>query len=263
MAEKEQKKPQKTDDDPVGKIYDSHLMRRLGHYLRPYWIQATISTLAVSLKSLSDILGPYLVMVAIDRYLAPGLSTHHSISLLSQWLGRDSWFGRLLPTDPMQGITRLALLWMGALLASYFFEFIQTYLMQWTGQKLMFDLRREIFRHMQTMHVGFFDIHPVGRLVTRITSDVDAINEMFTAGVLAIVDDFFNLVIMASVMLAINWWLALLAFAILPLILIVTRLFRDHVRESYRRVRTAIGRINSFTANSAPSTTLKKSTGST
>ncbi len=247
MAEKEQKKPWKADDDPVGKIYDSHLMARLGHYLRPYWIQATVSTLAVSLKSLSDILGPYLVMVAIDRYLAPGLSTHHSISLLSHWLGRDSWFGRLLPADPMQGVTRLALLWMGALLSSYFFEFIQTYLMQWTGQKLMFDLRREIFRHMQTMDVGFFDLHPVGRLVTRITSDVDAINEMFTAGVLAIVDDFFNLLIMASVMLAINWWLALLAFAILPLILIVTRVFRDHVRESYRRVRTAIGRINSFT----------------
>ena len=86
----------------------------------------------------------------------------------------------------------------------------------------------------------------VGRLVTRITSDVDAINEMFTAGVLAIVDDFLNLAIMAALMLTINWRLALLAFSVLPLILIVTRLFRDHVRESYRRVRTAIGRINSF-----------------
>jgi ATP-binding cassette, subfamily B, multidrug efflux pump len=119
--------------------------------------------------------------------------------------------------------------------------------MQWTGQKLMFDLRRDIFRHMQRMHIGFFDTHAVGRLVTRLTSDVDAINEMFTAGVLAIVDDFFNLTIMAIVMLTINWWLALLAFSVLPLILIVTRLFRDHVRESYRRVRAAIARINSFT----------------
>jgi ATP-binding cassette subfamily B protein len=118
--------------------------------------------------------------------------------------------------------------------------------MQWTGQKLMFDLRRDIFRHMQRMHIGFFDTHSVGRLVTRITSDVDAINEMFTAGVLAIVDDFLNLAIMAALMLTINWRLALLAFSVLPLILIVTRLFRDHVRESYRRVRTAIGRINSF-----------------
>ena len=119
--------------------------------------------------------------------------------------------------------------------------------MQWVGQKIMFDLRRDIFRHMQRMHIGFFDNHAVGRLVTRITSDVDAINEMFTGGILAIVDDFFTLTIMAVVMLSINWWLALLAFAVLPLILVVTRLFRDHVRESYRRVRAAIARINSFT----------------
>ncbi len=119
--------------------------------------------------------------------------------------------------------------------------------MQWIGQKIMFDLRRDIFRHMQRMDVGFFDIHPVGRLVTRLTSDVDAVNEMFTDGVLAIVNDAFMLTIMAAVMLAISWWLALLAFAVLPLILIVTRIFRDHVRESYRRVRTAIARINSFT----------------
>ena len=127
------------------------------------------------------------------------------------------------------------------------FEFIQTYLMQWTGQKIMFDLRRDIFRHMQRMHIGFFDNHAVGRLVTRLTSDVDAINEMFTGGILAIVDDFFTLTIMAIVMLSINWWLALLAFAVLPVILFVTRLFRNSVRESYRRVRAAIARINSFT----------------
>ena len=119
--------------------------------------------------------------------------------------------------------------------------------MQWTGQKIMFDLRRDIFRHMQRMHIGFFDNHAVGRLVTRLTSDVDAINEMFTAGVLAIVDDFLNLTIMSIVMLAINWWLALLAFSVLPLIFIITRMFRNHVRESYRRVRAAIARINSFT----------------
>src|ERR1019366_10076658 len=119
-------------------------------------------------------------------------------------------------------------------LSAYLFDFIQVYMMQWTGQKLMFDLRRDIFRHMQNMHIGFFDTHAVGRLVTRLTSDVDAINEMFTAGVLAIVDDFFNLAVMAIVMLTINWWLALLAFAVLPLILIVTRIFRDSVRESFR-----------------------------
>jgi ATP-binding cassette subfamily B protein len=240
MAEEEKKKPhkpdpQKRDEDPVGKVYDSRLVRRLANYLRPYWVQATVSALAVSLKSLSDVTGPYLVKVAIDRYLTgnPGPATN--------------WLTRRLPADPYQGITQLAAIYMGALLSAYLFQFIQTYLMQWTGQKIMFDLRRDIFRHMQRMHIGFFDNHSVGRLVTRLTSDVDAVNDMFTAGVLAIVDDFFNLTIMAAVMLTINWWLALTAFAVLPLILVVTRLFRDHVRESYRRVRAAIARINSFT----------------
>jgi len=235
MAEAERKKPHKPDEDPVGKVYDSRLIRRLAHYLRPYWIQATVSALSISCKSLSDVTGPYLVKVAIDRYLtgAPGTATN--------------WLTRRLPADAYHGITVLATIYMGALCLSYLFQFIQTYLMQWTGQKIMFDLRRDIFRHMQRMDIGFFDTHAVGRLVTRLTSDVDAINDMFTAGVLAIVDDFFNLVIMSAVMLTINWWLALIAFSVLPLILIVTRLFRNHVRESFRRVRAAIARINSFT----------------
>jgi ATP-binding cassette subfamily B protein len=246
MADQKVTKPAQTEAEVSGKIYDSRLMRRLGHYLRPYWVQTVVSTLAISLKSISDVSGPYLVMVGIDRYLAPGASSQPP-SLLAQWLSRSNHFAHLLPDDPVQGVTRLALFYLCALLSSYLFEFIQIYLMQWTGQKLMFDLRREIFRHMQRMHVGFFDTHAVGRLVTRITSDVDAINDMFTAGVLAIVDDFFNLSLMAVLMLTINWRLALLSFSVLPLILVVTRIFRDHVRESFRRVRTAIGRINSFT----------------
>ncbi|MGD0786853.1 MAG: ABC transporter ATP-binding protein [Terracidiphilus sp.] len=235
MADEEKKKPNKPDEDPVGKVYDSRLIRRLAHYLRPYWIQATVSALSITCKSMSDVTGPYLVKVAIDRYLtgAPGPATN--------------WLTRRLPADAYHGITVLATIYMGALCLSYLFQFIQTYLMQWTGQKIMFDLRRDIFRHMQRMDIGFFDKHAVGRLVTRLTSDVDAINDMFTAGVLAIVDDFFNLVIMSAVMLSINWQLALIAFAVLPLILVVTRLFRDSVRESFRRVRAAIARINSFT----------------
>ncbi len=247
MADEEQNKPQKPDEEPAGKVYDSRLIRRLGHYLRPYWWQAAVSALAVSLKSLCDVTGPYLIMVGIDRYFPAEPGSSPATNLLANVLGSANWLARRLPADPYQGITRLALIYLVAQIAAYLFEFIQIYLMQWTGQKLMFDLRRDIFRHMQLMHIGFFDTHPVGRLVTRITSDVDAINEMFTAGVLAILDDFLNLTIMAALMLKINWRLALLAFSVLPLILIVTRLFRDHVRESYRRVRTAIGRINSFT----------------
>jgi ATP-binding cassette subfamily B protein len=247
MADEEQMKPEKPDEEPAGKVYDSRLMRRLGHYLRPYWWQAAVSALAVSLKSLCDVAGPYLIMVGIDRYFPKDSGSSLTANLFAHALGTTNWLTRRLPADPYQGITRLATIFLAAQLTAYFFEFIQIYLMQWTGQKLMFDLRRDIFRHMQRMHIGFFDTHAVGRLVTRITSDVDAVNEMFTAGVLAIVDDFLNLAIMATLMLTINWRLALLAFSVLPLILIVTRIFRDHVRESYRRVRTAIGRINSFT----------------
>ena len=237
----------KPDEDPVGKVYDSHLIRRLGRYLLPYWWQAAVSSVAVTLKSLSDVSGPFLVMVGIDHYFPSGTNSGHGLTPTAHGFGAADWLTRHLSTDPRQGITQLAGIYLVLQISAYLFEFIQTYLMQWTGQKIMFDLRRDIFRHMQRMHVGFFDTHAVGRLVTRLTSDVDAINEMFTGGILAIVDDFFTLSIMAIVMLSINWWLALLAFSVLPLILVVTRLFRISVRESYRRVRAAIARINSFT----------------
>jgi len=237
---------QRADEDPVGKVYDSRLIKRLGHYLKPYWWQATVSSISISLKSISDVAGPYLLMVGIDRYF-PTEGSSSGSALLSREGGPTAILLRHLPADPMPGITRLALIYLFAQISAYLFEFIQTYLMQWTGQKIMFDLRSDIFRHMQRMHVAFFDTHAVGRLVTRITSDVDAINEMFTGGILAIVDDFFTLTIMAIVMLKTKWWLALLAFSVFPLIMIVTRMFRDSVRESYRRVRAAIARINSFT----------------
>ena len=237
---------QRPDEDPVGKVYDSRLIKRLAKYLKPYWLQAVVSSISISLKSISDVAGPYLVMVGIDRYF-PSDKGSSGTTLLSHEGGPTAFLVRHLPAGPMQGITRLAIIFLVCQVSAYLFEFIQTYLMQWTGQKIMFDLRRDIFRHMQRMHVGFFDSHAVGRLVTRITSDVDAINEMFTGGILAIVDDFFTLTIMAVVMLKTKWWLALLAFSVFPLILVVTRMFRNSVRESYRRVRAAIARINSFT----------------
>jgi ATP-binding cassette, subfamily B, multidrug efflux pump len=182
----------------------------------------------------------------MDRYFPTDKGPPRA-TLLGHEGGPTAFLLRHLPPEPMQGITRLALIYLVCQVSAYLFEFVQTYLMQWTGQKIMFDLRRDIFRHMQRMHVGFFDTHAVGRLVTRITSDVDAINEMFTGGILAIVDDFFTLTFMAIVMLRTKWWLALLAFSVFPLILLVTRMFRNSVRESYRRVRAAIARINSFT----------------
>ena len=222
------------DDDVVGKAYDSRLMRRLLGYLAPYKLQAGISAVAIILKSGSDIAGPYLVKVAVDTYLAPTA-------------GKHSWLAKYLSTDPTQGVTEIAAIYLGALVMSFLLEFVQTYLMQWTGQKIMFDLRSEIFRHLQRMHVGFFDRNPVGRLVTRVTSDVDALNEMFTSGVLAIFEDVFALTYIIAIMLSMSWPLALLTLSVLPLIVYATHLFRVHVRDSYRRQRAATARINAFT----------------
>jgi len=129
---------------------------------------------------------------------------------------------------------------------SFFLEYLQTYFMQWTGQKVMFDLRSQIFRHLQHMDIGFFDRNPVGRLVTRVTTDVDALNEMFTAGVVSIFEDVFVLAGIIAIMMRMNWKLALITFAVLPLIFLATMVFRDKVRDSYRRIRVAIARINAY-----------------
>jgi ATP-binding cassette subfamily B multidrug efflux pump len=231
----EQKKTGHQDEDVVGKAYDSRLMGRLITYLRPYKWQAAISLTAILLKAGSDVLGPYLTKVAIDRYMTASASGG-TPSLLS-WLSPNA----------MTGITQIAGLYLVSLVLSYFLEFVQTYLMQWTGQKIMFDMRSQIFRHIQRMHVAFFDRNPVGRLVTRLTSDVDALNEMFTSGVFSIFEDIFALMLIVAVMLRMNWWLALLAFAVIPVILLITRVFRTHVRDSYRRIRVAIASINSYT----------------
>jgi len=234
--QEEKKKPAtQQDDDVIGKAYDGRLMRRLLTYLYPYKWAAFISIGAILIKATCDVLGPYLTEVAIDRYM-----TAHPTN-------RSSFLTRWLSADPFHGITQIALIYLGSLLLSFALEFIQTYLMQWTGQKIMFDMRRQIFGHLQRMHVGFYDRNPVGRLVTRLTSDVDALNEMFTSGVFAIFEDIFVLAGIVFVMLRMKWWLALLAFSVLPLILLATRIFRKYVRDSYRRIRTAIARINSYT----------------
>jgi ATP-binding cassette subfamily B protein len=231
MAEK----PQQPDDDVVGKAYDGRLMRRLLTYLRPYKLQASISLAAILLKAGADVLGPYLTKVAVDRYMTARPSPHPPA--WTHWLS----------SKPMTGVTQIAGIYLGALVVSYLLEFVQTYLMQWTGQKVMFDMRKQIFRHIQRMHVSFFDHNPVGRLVTRLTSDVDALNEMFTSGVFAIFEDVFVLILIVVIMLRMNWWLALIAFAVLPPILGITKIFRKHVRDSYRRIRSAIARINAST----------------
>ena len=223
------------EEEVLGKAYDSRLMRRLLTYLRPYQWQVGLALAAIVLKSGADIFGPYLTKVAVDKYLAP----------TTAW-GRHSVLDRWLSPQALTGIAQISLLYLLLLVVSFFLEYAQTYLMQWTGQKVMFDLRSQIFRHLQGMHIGFYDKNPVGRLVTRVTTDVDALNEMFTAGVVSIFEDLFVLVGIMVIMLRMKWWLALITFAVLPFILVVTSVFRKYVRDSYRRIRIAIARINAY-----------------
>jgi ATP-binding cassette, subfamily B, multidrug efflux pump len=221
------------EEEILGKAYDSRLMARLLKYLRPYRWQVAIALGSILLKSFADVLGPYLTKVAIDRYLAPAQ-------------GSSSGFWNWLSPHAITGIAQIAGIYVGLLVFSFLLEFLQTYFMQWTGQKVMFDLRRQIFRHLQRLHVAFFDKNPVGRLVTRVTTDVDALNEMFTSGVVSIFEDLFVLFGILGVMLCMNWKLALITFAVLPFIVYSTKIFRDRVRDSYRRIRVAIARINSY-----------------
>jgi ATP-binding cassette subfamily B protein len=221
------------EEEVLGKAYDGRLMRRLLTYLRPYKWHVVVALAAIILKSGLDVLGPFLTKIAIDKYLAKAPNS-------------NSWIGDRLSSSPITGIAQIGGLYIGILVFTFALEFLQTYLMQWTGQKVMFDLRRQIFRHLQYMQVAFFDRNPVGRLVTRVTTDVDALNEMFTAGVVSIFEDVFVLAGIVVIMMKMNWKLALIAFAVLPLIVYATRIFRDNVRDSYRRIRTAIARINAY-----------------
>jgi ATP-binding cassette subfamily B multidrug efflux pump len=224
------------EEEILGKAYDSQLMKRLMVYLRPYKWQSTCALAAILFRVFlgPEVIGPLLTATAIDKYLAATRGVR--LKFLDHWLS----------PQPLVGIGQIALIYLVSLLFSFALEFAQTYLMQWTGQKVMFDLRSQIFRHLQQIHVGFYDKNPVGRLVTRVTSDVDALNEMFTAGVVSIFEDVFILSGIVVVMLWMQWRLALITFAVLPVIFWVTMIFRTSVRESYRRIRVAIARINAY-----------------
>src|SRR6267154_2176710 len=225
------------EEEVLGKAYDGRLMRRLLTYLRPYKWHVLVALAAIIFKSALDVLGPFLTKIAIDKYLAKSPNSHTY---------SHSWIGDHLSSTPLTGVAQIGGHYVGILVFTFTLEFVQTYLMQWTGQKVMFDLRKQIFRHLQFMHVGFFDKNPVGRLVTRVTTDVDALNEMFTAGVVSIFEDVFVLAGIIAIMMEMNWKLALITFSVLPLIIYATLIFRDKVRDSYRRIRTAIARINSY-----------------
>ena len=207
------------DDEILGKAYDARLMRRLLHYLRPYSPRAGLALAAIIASSMLQLAQPYLMKEAIDRYI---------------------------PAGNLDGVDRIALWYLLILLASFVLEFTQTWLLQNIGQRIMFDMRMEIYAHLQRLDLRFYDRNPVGRLMTRVTTDVDVINDLFTSGVVSIFGDVFTLAGIMIVMLTMNWQLALVAFAVLPLIVVVTQWFRRNVRESYRTVRRLIARINAY-----------------
>jgi ATP-binding cassette subfamily B protein len=216
------------EEEALGKAYDSRLMRRLMEYMRPYkWrvILALTLTLAVTPLELAP---PKLFQVAIDKYLTPAASQ-----------------GITLATA-RNGLVIISLIYLLVLFFDFLAQYVQIRIMQRVGQQTMYDMRQEIFGHIQRLSMSYFDKNPVGRLVTRVTTDVDALNDLFAAGVVTMINDFFLLLVMAAYLLHLNWQLALAALAAVPLILLVTFVFRQFVREANRRIRTAIARINAF-----------------
>src|SRR5438067_2042509 len=242
------------EEEILGKAYDSRLMKRLLTYLRPYGWQVALSLVAIMVRAILDVLGPVLTAIAIDKYLTHGAMASKILGgqFTEPWSGKNplSYLTRLLDPhlsrEPLVGIAQIAGIYVALVVVAFFLEYAQTYFMQWTGQKVMFDLRSQLFRHLQHMHIGFFDKNPVGRLVTRVTTDVDALNEMFTAGVVSIFEDIFVLVGIGAVLLMMNARLALITLIVLPLIFLATMVFRKYARYSYRRIRTAIARINRY-----------------
>lgn len=223
------------EEEVLGKAYDSRLMKRLLRSLLPYRRVVAAASVTLVLHSLLQVVGPFLTKVAIDRYL---VVTDRQPTFLDPYLSADSFAG-------LGQITALYLL---TLMVIFILDYAQTYTLQMVGQRAMYDLRMGMYRHLHRLPIQFFDRNPVGRLITRLTSDVDVLNEMFTSGVVAIFGDIFSLLFIAVVMLRMDWRLALATFAVLPLIVLATMQFRRVVRECYRRQRVAIARINAHLA---------------
>jgi ATP-binding cassette subfamily B protein len=207
------------EDEVLAKSYDSKLLRRLLTYLAPYKGAVAVAFLLIVVNAGLDLAGPYLTKIAIDRHIAQG---------------------------DAPGLLGVAALYGLVLLLAFLVRFGQIFILQLTGQKIMLDMRRQIFGHLQRLHVAFFDRNPVGRLMTRVTTDVDAINELFTSGVVTFFGDLFTLLGIMGVMLWMNWRLALATFAVLPFFFLVTNWFRKGARQSFREVRKWVARINAF-----------------
>lgn len=206
-------------DEILGKAYDARLMRRLITYLRPHVGAVVFAFLAILVGSLAELAQPWLTQQAIDRYIA----------------ARD-----------LDGLWRLAMLFLGVLLVAFVVDYAQTYVLQTVGQQIMRRMRMQIYARLQALDLGFYDRNPVGRLMTRVTTDVDALNDLFTSGVITVFGDVLVLSGIMVAMLLMNWQLALVAFAVLPAIVWTAMWFRRNVRSSYREVRGLIARVNAF-----------------
>ncbi len=207
------------DDEILGKAYDARLMRRLVRYLRPYRPQVALAIAAIIGHSMLEVAPPYLTKIVIDRYI---------------------------PAGDLSGLGTIAAVYLATLIGAFGLEYLQVWTMQLTGQRIMFDLRMQLYSHLQRLDLAFYDRNPVGRLMTRVTTDVDVLNELFTSGVVSVFGDLFTLLAIMAVLIWMDWRLALVAFSVLPLIAFVTQWFRRNVRESYRTVRTWVARINAF-----------------
>lgn len=215
------------DEDPIlGRAYDARLVRRLLGYVRPYGATVTLSIVLLLVASLADLTGPTLYRLGIDRYIAPPGA-------------------RAAGTD-FRGLAGLAGIYLAVLALGFGARWAQSYLMQAVGQRVMADLRAQMIAHLQRLSMSFFSRTPVGRLVTRVTNDVDALNELITSGAVAIFGDVFTMVGIMAVMVWMNWRLALAAFVVLPAVYVITERFRLRSREAYREVRTRLARINAY-----------------
>lgn len=220
------------EEEVAGKVYDWRLMVRLLGYMRPYRGQIVASLLCLGVYSSMQVCGPLLTKAAVDRYLAPSAN--------------PLFLGRWLPADPFRGMTDIAIVYLAVLLFSFLSEFGQTWLMQATGQHAMFDLRRDLMQHLQRLDIAFYDQNPVGRLVTRLTTDVDVLNDLFSSGLVALLGDILTLTLITLAMFRMSPGLTLLMLAVLPLVVLATMRFRNSVSHSYRRIRVAIAKINSY-----------------
>ena len=206
-------------DDVLGKAYDARLMRRLVGYLRPHLGAVALAFVVLIGASFVELAQPWITQQAIDQYIATG------------------------DTD---GLRRMALLFLALIVVGFGFEYVQTAVLQLTGQRIMHRLRMQVYAHLQRLDLKFYDRHPVGRLMTRVTTDIDALNDMFASGIVTVFGDIVVLVGIMAAMLLMNWRLALVAFTVLPLIAAATWWFRRNVRESYRQIRGLIARLNAF-----------------